>query len=375
MTRNLSAAALFSVAAALAPAAHAQYTGVSRPSDAPIVTSPAVAGPDTTAQPALIERTPPARVFTAAPSQTSAPLRMHTEPDGTVVSDSPAPRSSAFINNSPDANPDIDPATRARKLRNEADGMVVGDPGNNPGSTSYEGLPGSSIASRRTSGQTLTERDDSAALRAESSEYAGESTRPDVDAQVVTRIDGPLNQLPVGTILRARLQEHLSTTETMPGKEFHAELTEPVERDGRVLLPIGAVLTGRVTGVHGGKRISGSASLHLQPMSITMPDGLKYRIEAQVIDTDLYHSTKVDDEGTILRKDHVGETLAVMGLATGSGAAAGGLMAGPAGALIGAGVGAGVGTALWLKQDRQTDVPAGTRIAFALNQPIFIGNQ
>jgi hypothetical protein len=67
MTRNLSAAALFSVAAALAPAAHAQYTGVSRPSDAPIVTSPAVAGPDTTAQPALIERTPPARVFTAAP--------------------------------------------------------------------------------------------------------------------------------------------------------------------------------------------------------------------------------------------------------------------------------------------------------------------
>jgi hypothetical protein len=110
-------------------------------------------------------------------------------------------------------------------------------------------------------------------------------------------------------------------------------------------------------------------------MSITMPDGLKYRIEAQVIDTDLYHSTKVDDEGTILRKDHVGETLAVMGLATGSGAAAGGLMAGPAGALIGAGVGAGVGTALWLKQDRQTDVPAGTRIAFALNQPIFIGNQ
>jgi hypothetical protein len=296
---------------------------------------------------------------------------MHTEPDGTVVSDSPASASHGLANTNPDANPDIDPAVRARKLRNDADGMVVGDNGTIP----YEEFPGRSIASSRTAGQTLTQRDDDAALRAQTSDYAGESTRPDVDAQVVTHIDGPINQLPVGTILRARIQEHLSTSETIPGKEFHAELTEPVERDGRVLLPIGAVLTGRVTDVHSGRRISGAASLHLQPMSITMPDGLKYRIQAQVIDTDLYNSTKVDDEGTILRKDHAGQTLAVMGLAAGSGAAAGGLIAGPAGAVVGAGVGAGVGTALWLKQDRQAEIPAGTHIAFALNQPIFIGNE
>jgi hypothetical protein len=371
MTKNLTAATLFSVAAALAPFAQAQYTGVSHPSDVPVVTSP-----EGIQQPVVVERqdrndspaaAPMARV-SAAP-QSAAPLRMHTEPDGRVVSDSPPPNSSAF--SAYPASSAVVPETRPRHLRKEADGMVVGD----DGIVQDETVAGSSVAAGSTSGQTLTERDDSAALRAENSQYLGESARPDVDAQVVTRIEGAANQLPPGTVLRARIRERLSTSETVPGKEFHAELTEPVKRDGRVLLPVGAIITGRVTDVHGGRRISGAASLHLQPLTITMPDGLKYRLQAQVIDSDLYDSTKVDDEGTIIRKDHAGKTLAVMGLTTGAAAATGGLIAGAPGALIGAGVGAGVGTALWLKQDRQTEIPAGTHIVFSLNRAILIGNE
>ena len=202
---------------------------------------------------------------------------------------------------------------------------------------------------------------------------AGLSVPADVDAGIVTRMDGPANQLPTGTLMKVKMGQGFSTVSTVAGTSFSAELMEAVERDGRVLLPIGSVLWGRVTDVHGGKRISGAASLHLQPTAITLPNGSKYAVRAQVIDSDLHRATKVDREGTIVRRDHSKETLAVMTMTTGSGAAAGALLGGVPGALIGAGVGAGVSTAVWLKQDHQTGIPVNTRVVFELTSPMVVG--
>lgn len=195
----------------------------------------------------------------------------------------------------------------------------------------------------------------------------------DADAGIIVRMEGPANQLPAGTLMKIRIDQGLTTQGTVEGSAFSGKLLEPVERDGRILLPVGSVLAGRVTDVHGGRRISGAASIHLQPTTITLPDGTKYAMQAQVIDSDLYGATKVDREGTITRRDHPRETLSVVGVAAGSGAAAGALLGGVPGALIGAGVGAGVSTAVWLKQDRQTGVPANTRIVFALTSPMVVG--
>ena len=199
--------------------------------------------------------------------------------------------------------------------------------------------------------------------------------RTDVDANVVTQIAGPANQLPIGTLVKTRMGQDLSTLATVEGTIFTAALTEPVERDGRVLLPAGSLLSGRVTDVHGGRRISGAASIHLQPMTVTLPDGTKYNLHAQVIDTNLLQAVKVDREGTIVRRDHPKEMLAVLSLTAGSGAAAGGIIGGVPGALIGAAAGAGVSTALWLKQDRQTNVPVNAQIIFALTSPMMVGGQ
>ena len=197
----------------------------------------------------------------------------------------------------------------------------------------------------------------------------------DADSDIVTRVGGASNQLPVGTLLKARIAQQLNTRETKPGATFTAELTEPVLRDGRVLVPAGSILSGRVTDVHGGRRISGSASIHLQPVSVTLPDGTRYAVRAQVVDTQLFKTTRVDEEGTIVRRDYALKTLSAMTLTTGSGAAAGAMVAGWPGALVGAGVGAGVSTAVWLKQDRQTEVPANTAITFALSSPMTVGAQ
>ena len=196
-----------------------------------------------------------------------------------------------------------------------------------------------------------------------------------VDANVVARVDGPSNQLPTGTLLKVTLGREMTTKSTKIGSEFSGRLIEAVLRDGRVLLPAGSVLAGRVTDVHGGRRISGEASIHLQPTAITLPDGTRYGVRAQVVDTELYNSTRVDSEGTIVRRDHSVKTLSAVGLSTGSGAAAGAVIGGWPGALIGAGVGAGVSTTVWLKQDRQTSLPTDAKVTFILTSPMTIGMQ
>lgn len=190
------------------------------------------------------------------------------------------------------------------------------------------------------------------------------------DAAIVTSVEDVPGELREGTLLRVRLKEGLSTVSTLPGAHFKAELTEPVEKNGRVILPIGSVMEGRITEVHSGRRISGRAALHLDPRSVTLPDGTHYTIQAQLIDTDQLSNTKVDREGTLLRRDHPKETLAVVGATTGAAAVAGGMIGGGVGAAVGAGIGAGAGTIVWLKQDRQATVPADALLIFSLTIPM-----
>ncbi|GAA3764342.1 TraB/TrbI/VirB10 family type IV secretion system protein [Terriglobus aquaticus] len=180
------------------------------------------------------------------------------------------------------------------------------------------------------------------------------------------------NAVAAGTMLRARLETEIQTATTQPGSPFRAQITEPLMHEGRVVVPAGAVLEGRVTDIRGGRRLHGPALIHLQAQTIVLPDGSRMPIRASVIDTDKFADTRIDSEGNIVRKDHATQTLAEFSLAAGSTAAAGGLIAGVPGALVGAGIGAGVGTVMWLKADRQTQLPPDTLLVLALDTPLPI---
>jgi hypothetical protein len=192
----------------------------------------------------------------------------------------------------------------------------------------------------------------------------------DFNAGVVTDAPAGPNEVPPGTLLRTRTRESISTVSTPLEAPFSAEVIAPMEREGRVIIPIGSVVHGRVTEVRGGHRISGAAAIHLQPESVTLPDGTIYTLHAQVADTDQYNATRVDEEGTILRRDHPLSTLAAMSMATGGAAVAGAVVGGGVGAVVGAGIGAGVSTAWWLKQDRQEVIPQDTGVVFTLLTPM-----
>lgn len=193
----------------------------------------------------------------------------------------------------------------------------------------------------------------------------------DVDAQIVTSVPEREGEINEGTLLRVRMQETLSTATTAPGSKFTAEIMEPITNHGRVIIPIGSVLEGQVTSVHAGRRISGAASLHLEPESVTLPDGTMYVVHAQLIDTTL-SSFNIDREGTLKRRDRAKETLAVTALATGSGAVAGAMIGGGVGAVVGAGIGAGASTVMWLKQERQATLDKDSRLVFSLTSPIML---
>jgi hypothetical protein len=138
-----------------------------------------------------------------------------------------------------------------------------------------------------------------------------------------------------------------------------------------VIIPVGSILEGQVTEVHGGRRIAGAAALHLETRDILLPDGTHYVVHAQLVDTGK-SEFRIDDEGTLKRKDHAKEELAVAGGVTGASAVAGAMIGGGVGAVVGAGIGAGVSTVLWLKQDRQATLPKDVQLVFSLTTPMIL---
>jgi hypothetical protein len=178
-------------------------------------------------------------------------------------------------------------------------------------------------------------------------------------------------ELHAGTLLKTKMLTPISTSSTLRGSRFTAEVTEPIERNGRVIIPTGSVLEGLVTQVRGGKRITGGAALHLATSDVTLPDGTHYIVHAQVVSAGK-NGFKVTDEGTLKKKEHTKETLAVMGGVTGAGAVTGAVVGGGVGAAVGAGIGAGVSTVIWLKQDRQATLDKDEPLVFSLTVPMVL---
>lgn len=200
---------------------------------------------------------------------------------------------------------------------------------------------------------------------------AAPASKSDNDG-IVTHVPSRPGEIPEGSLIKVTLREALSTLTTKPGTKFTAEVTEPVMRDGEVVVPMGSILEGRVSWLRGGKRIGGPAAIHLEPRTVTLPDGAQYVLQARAIDTNRWDTTKVDREGTIIKLEHGKRTAAAISLSTGAGLAAGAMMGGVPGALIGAGIGAGVGTAVWLKQDRQAVLPKDLGVVFSLTEPMSV---
>jgi hypothetical protein len=143
-------------------------------------------------------------------------------------------------------------------------------------------------------------------------------------------------------------------------------------KHGRVMIPAGSTISGRITQVHSGRRVTGPAAIRLQPDIIKMPNGMAYELEADVIDLEHHQGAHVNQEGAIIGDGDTKQTAATFGATTGSGALIGAAVGGGVGAVVGAGIGAGVGTVIWLQRDHQETLASGTGIVFSLNHSLEI---
>jgi hypothetical protein len=198
------------------------------------------------------------------------------------------------------------------------------------------------------------------------------SVTDDPTSGVVMDVPTGPDELPIGTRLIAQLQTPISTRITPAGTLFTAALIADVMHHGRVLLPAGAIIHGRITQIHGGRRIGGASAIRMQPDTVILTDGASYRLDAEVSDLDHFQDSHVNSEGAIVANSHGKSTGIIIGATTGTAVVAGAMLGGGVGAVVGLGVGAGIGTIVWLKQDHQQTLEPGTEIVFALNGPLHV---
>jgi hypothetical protein len=190
------------------------------------------------------------------------------------------------------------------------------------------------------------------------------------DYGIVGVVPSPANQLAEGTNIRVRLLESMSTQTAQDGAPFRAQVAADVYKDGRVVIPVGSELHGRIVSVTQGHRFGTPATLRLRPERVTLPDGSSYHLFAQAVHVD-GPGIRTDEEGGIQPTSRITKNLVEYGAATGGGAATGAVFGGPAGAAAGAIVGAGIITThLLLQHPQQAHVSEGEEVTFSLTEPM-----
>jgi hypothetical protein len=162
--------------------------------------------------------------------------------------------------------------------------------------------------------------------------------------------------LPKGTVLMVGFRETLSSATSRPGDRFAAELVEPVLLNGRVAIPAGAVITGRVVNVKPGQRLGGRAELNLEFIGLKVGSGRESPISASFAGQGASQTRR--DATTI------------------GAAAAGGAVLGHAigkddkdtvlGALIGGAIGTGIAAR---SKGEEVTLPEGVAVAIQLDAP------
>jgi len=149
--------------------------------------------------------------------------------------------------------------------------------------------------------------------------------------------------VPAGTRLRVKFDSAVGTAISRVNDGVEVQLLKPVDAEGREVLPVGTVLTGRVLAAcKGDKHTKTYPMIRLGFTRVTLPDGQTFPVQASLADLGL--DVYVDSEGAASTVPPTrGGDIVVPATTTAAGAGIGGIAGGGKGAAIGAGVGGAVG--------------------------------
>jgi hypothetical protein len=164
--------------------------------------------------------------------------------------------------------------------------------------------------------------------------------------------------VPPGTIFSVRTIEPLDSERSQVGDIFNATLDNPIEVDGKVIIPEHADVQGRVSDVKSATHYAGASLLALQLTKVSF-GGKSYRII----------SDQWSKQGAARGKN----TAEKVGGGAAVGAIIGAIAGGGKGAAIGAGAGAGVGAgANTITKGQKVEVVPETVLQFTLRSPVTV---
>lgn len=166
-------------------------------------------------------------------------------------------------------------------------------------------------------------------------------------------------QIPAGTTLAIRINQHISVKSSRAGDHFDGEIAEPVTGDnGRIIVPRGTPVGGVVAAAQKRGHFKGASILQLRLTSMTL-NGTRYPLQTSSL--------------TRTKKGKGKRSAAFIGGGSGLGMLIGGVASGGTGLLIGGLAGAGAGTAAaGLTGNRDIDLPAESLIHFRLADAVSI---
>lgn len=177
-------------------------------------------------------------------------------------------------------------------------------------------------------------------------------------------------ELQEGTSIRVHLLDRLSTSDTEKGEPFRTRVATDVLQGGQVVIPAGTEIDGRVVAVSSG-HAGGYGTMRLQPDSVILPNGTRFRLHAEVTGAP-GSRTHVVGEGTIRADSRVKRDGVEYGGAMGAGAVTGAIVGGPVGALTGTLIGAGAITVHLLVSHPQATLDSGTTLMFMLTDRLYL---
>lgn len=192
----------------------------------------------------------------------------------------------------------------------------------------------------------------------------------DADGDIVHAQALRPGELAEGTTIRVKLLDRLSTADTEQGEPFHTRVASDVMQGGQVIIPAGSEIDGKVAEVSSG-HVLGNGTMRLNPELITLPNGTRFRLHAEVASAP-GSNTHVVGEGTIRPDNRFKRDGIEYGGAVGAGAVTGAIVGGPVGALTGSLIGAGAITVHLLVSHPQATLDSGTTLMFMLTDPLYL---
>jgi hypothetical protein len=179
-------------------------------------------------------------------------------------------------------------------------------------------------------------------------------TKPTAKKRTTARRAAPL--VPIGTDLKVRLNDTLSSKASRVGDRFTATVVDPSRFDE-------ATVSGRISSIQKSGKVKGRTSMNLAFNTVELRDGRRGVLHGYVTRVYGEGSGRADEEGGVESGSRTNQTVKRAGIGATVGAIVGGIAGGGKGAAIGLIIGgAGGAGSLAVQGSKELKIESGTEM-------------